>query len=220
MNYRDLLASLLPLVAYRAEQKALNAEITAEGNAFSLVSMTADDIAGAVTPLFSDGLLDDWERVLDLTPGDDDSWQQRLEAVLIKLAETGGLSRAYFIKLAATAGYTITIDELEPFRAGVNRTGEPLYSEDSIWIWRVNVFNSNQKIYRFRAGASAAGESLMSFGDDILETTLNDLKPAHSYCYFAYNVDRLRLPYYDGSFSFDGDTSFSMQNYIQDTTED
>ncbi|OWS76288.1 phage tail protein [Pantoea sp. VS1] len=188
MNYRDLLASLLPLVAYRAEQKALNAEITAEGNAFSLVSMFADDIAGAVTPLFADGMLADWERVLDLTPGSDDSWQQRLEAVLIKLAETGGLSRAYFIKLAATAGYTITIDEFEPFRAGINSAGDVLYVPEIIYVWAVNV-SSSVSVYYFRAGASLPGERLSTFGDKVLESIFENLKPAHTYCYFTYEEE-------------------------------
>lgn len=188
MNYRDLLASLLPLVAYRPEQKVLNAELTAEGNAFSRVSMSADDISGAVTPLFSDGLLDDWERVLDLTPGDDDSWQQRLEAVLIKLAETGGLSRAYFIKLAATAGYTITIDEFEPFRAGVSRAGDTLYVPEIIYVWAVNV-SSSVSVYYFRAGASLPGERLSTFGDKVLESIFENLKPAHTYCYFTYEKE-------------------------------
>lgn len=188
MNFRDLLASLLPLVAYRAEQKALNAEITAEANAFSLVSMSINDISGAVTPLFADGLLADWERMLDLTPGEDDSWQQRLEAVLIKLAETGGLSRAYFIKLAATAGYTITIDEFEPFRAGVSRAGETLYVPEIIYVWAVHV-KSSVSIYYFRAGTSLPGERLSTFGNKVLESIFESLKPAHTYCYFTYEEE-------------------------------
>ena len=188
MNYRDLLAALLPLVAYRAEQKALNAEITAEGNTFSLISQSADDLSGGVTPLFANGLLADWERVLDLTPGDDSSLQQRLEAVLIKLAETGGLSRAYFIKLAATAGYTITIDEFEPFRAGINRAGEVLYVPEIIYVWAVNV-SSSVSVYYFRAGASLPGESLSTFGDKVLESIFENLKPAHTYCYFTYEKE-------------------------------
>lgn len=220
MSYNTLLALLLPQESYSAAQPNLSAELLAEGNVLDKTALYAQKVLNGVTPFFAADLIVDWERVVGITPGANSTYQERRERVLIKLREIGGLSIPYFIRLAESIGYTITIDELEPFRAGVNRTGEPLYSEDSIWIWRVNVFNSNQKAYRFRAGASAAGESLMSFGDDILETTLNDLKPAHSYCYFAYNVDRLRLPYYDGSFSFDGDTSFSMQNYIQNTTED
>lgn len=182
---RDLLASLLPAVAYSPEQKTLNAELTAEGNTFEKTDATANNALDGVTPLFSGNLLNDWERVLDLTPGDDASLQQRLEAVLIKLAETGGLSRAYFIKLAATAGYTITIDEFEPFRAGTNRAGDVLYVPEIIYVWAVNV-SSSVSVYYFRAGASLPGERLSTFGDKILETIFENLKPAHTYCYFIY----------------------------------
>ncbi|MGC8341860.1 YmfQ family protein [Pantoea ananatis] len=185
MNYRDLLASLLPPVAYNAEHKTLNAEITAEANAFSLLSSSADEVSGAVTPLFSDGLIGDWERVLELTPGEDDSWQQRLESVLLKLAETGGLSRAYFIKLAATAGYTITINEFEPFRAGTNRAGDILYVPEIIYVWAVHV-KSSVTVYYFRAGVSLPGERLATYGDKVLETIFENLKPAHTFCYFTY----------------------------------
>ncbi|MGJ8503284.1 YmfQ family protein, partial [Glaesserella parasuis] len=31
-----------------------------------------------------------------------------------------------------------------------------------------------------------AGERLTDFGDRILEEFFTDLKPAHTYCYFAY----------------------------------
>ncbi|WP_405424298.1 YmfQ family protein [Pantoea stewartii] len=188
MNYRDLLASLLPPVAYDANQVKLDAELTAEGNALSLISSSADEVTGAVTPLFSDGLLNDWERVLELTPGEEDTWQQRLDAVLIKLAETGGLSRAYFIKLAATAGYTITIDEFEPFRAGINRAGDQLYVPEIIYVWAVNV-KSSVTVYYFRAGASLPGERLATYGNKVLETIFENLKPAHTYCYFTYEEE-------------------------------
>lgn len=183
---RDLLASLLPTVAYSPEQKTLNAELTAEGNTFEKTDATANNALDGVTPLFSGNLLNDWERVLDLTPGDDDSWQKRLEAVLVKLLETGGLSREYFIRLAASIGYTITIEELEPFRAGLGRAGDYLYEEEIIWVWRVNIQNSGTQSYRFRSGSSAAGERLATFGDPVIEEVFRDLKPAHTFCYFAY----------------------------------
>ncbi|WP_437614807.1 YmfQ family protein [Erwinia sp. V71] len=188
MSYRDLLASLLPPVAYSPEQPALNAELTAEGEVFRLADYSAEDVLGAVTPFSASALLTDWERVLELAPGADDSYQQRLEAVLIKLAETGGLSRAYFIRIAATAGYTITIDEFEPFRAGVSRAGDVVYVEGIIWVWAVNV-QSSVSVYYFRAGASLPGERLATFGDKVLESIFESLKPAHTYCYFTYEEE-------------------------------
>lgn len=209
MSYSTLLALLLPQESYSVEQPKLAAELQAEGNALDKIALYAQRVLNGITPFFAADLLADWERVLALTPGVSDTYQARQARVLAKLAETGGLSIPYFTQLALGMGYRITIDEIEPFRAGINRAGEVLYPEDSIWLWRVNVFSSNIITYLFRAGASAAGESLMSFGDPIIESAFNDLKPAHTYCFFAYNVDLIRRPYYDGSFKFDGRTRYS-----------
>ncbi|MDK4581531.1 phage tail protein, partial [Kingella kingae] len=62
------------------------------------------------------------------------SYANRLSDVLIKINAIGGLSIPYFIDLARAAGYTITIGEPQPFRAGINRTGDRLAREDIMWV--------------------------------------------------------------------------------------
>jgi uncharacterized protein YmfQ (DUF2313 family) len=42
--------------------------------------------------------------------------------------------------MASRIGYTITIDELQPFRVGSSRCGDTLYIDDIIFTWRVNVY--------------------------------------------------------------------------------
>ncbi|GJL37219.1 phage tail protein [Enterobacter hormaechei] len=183
---KALLSLLLPPVAYDSEQPRLSAELTAEAAAFDATTITAAIALNAVTPFYAQTLLSDWERVLELTPAAGATYQQRLQRVLAKLAEVGGLSIPYFVQLAGRLGYTITIDEPQPFRAGVNRAGDRLWIKDIIWVWRVNVQNSGTQVYRFRTGSSAAGEHLTSFGDPVIEEIFSDLKPAHTFCYFAY----------------------------------
>lgn len=185
-NAKNLLSLLLPPVAYDTQQPALSAELSAEGNAFDATDESANNALNAVAPFFADNLLSDWERVLGLTAQSGASYQQRQQRVLAKLAETGGLSIPYFTRLASSLGYTVTIDEPQPFRAGTNRAGDRLYVEDIIWVWVVNVKNSGTLVYRFRAGNSAAGERLTLFGDPVIEEVFQDLKPAHTFCYFAY----------------------------------
>lgn len=186
MTFSTLLGLLLPPVAYDTQQPKINAEIQAEGSALDSASILANALLGGITPFYANNLLVDWERVLDITAEPEASYQQRLQVVLIKLSESGGLSTPYFKRIAASAGYQITIDELEPFRAGVNRAGDVISVPDVIWVWRVNVFGSKTQTFRFRAGASAAGERLSSFSDTVLETVFNNLKPAHTFCYFTY----------------------------------
>ncbi|MGL5344860.1 MAG: YmfQ family protein [Plesiomonas sp.] len=186
MKHEALLLALLPPRSYAREGQHLRAELGAEGAIFDGVRQRSDNVLNAVTPFYAHDLLPDWERVLDVTHENEDTYQQRLNRVLTKIAETGGLSIPYFKRLASSMGYHITIDELDAFRAGRNRAGDTIYSPDVIWIWRVNVFGSKVQTYRFRAGASTAGERLSYFADTVIETVFNDLKPAHTFCYFTY----------------------------------
>lgn len=184
-GHSELLALLLPPLSYAPTGTALRAELSAEGKALDAALTNADRTQGAITPFFAEQLLPDWERVCGITPPQGATYQQRLQVVQVKLAETGGLSIPYFTKLAASLGYVITIVELQPFRAGVNRAGDPLWVEDILWVWQV-VVASQSRSYQFHAGLSAAGERLMTFGDPVIEAVFNELKPAHTFVYFAY----------------------------------
>jgi len=185
-EYQALLGLLLPPKSYSLDGKRISAELLAEGNSLAQAENKSNEVLDGVTPLLAVSLLSDWGRVLDISPSSGMTVQQRRQQVLARINATGGLSRAYFINLAKSLGYDITIDEPQPFRAGVSRAGERLYVEDIIWVWIVNILNVNAQIYRFRAGSSVSGERLMTFGGDVLEPMFNDLKPAHTYVVFTY----------------------------------
>lgn len=182
MNHRDTLRLLFP-----AELTGVFDDDTAlEGKHLDTVQASAECL---LDEMFADrayNLLTDWERVCALIPDPDAPLQARRDAVVKELRERGGLSRAYFIDLAASFGWVITIDELLPFMCGWGRCGDALCIEGVRWIWRVNV--SGQAAYLFRAGISAAGERLCWWiADMALEGLFNDLKPAHTYVIFNYN---------------------------------
>ncbi|WP_429496760.1 YmfQ family protein [Robbsia andropogonis] len=188
-SHADLLARLLPPVAYDPNGANLQLELTAEGNALDAANTSADKVLGAITPWFASELLPDWERVLNLTPSADATVQQRIVAAVAKINETGGLSIPYFKSLASSLGYTIEIVEPQPFRVGTSRIGDVLYIDDVIFIWQVVVDGAPSLSYAFRVGQSYVGERLMSFADPVLETTFEDLKPAHTYVYFSYKTE-------------------------------
>ncbi|WP_140918371.1 YmfQ family protein [Limnobaculum xujianqingii] len=189
MNSAELLGLLLPPVSYDPNGLRIKTELSAEGIQLDKVKEHAQLVLGAITPFYAGNLLSDWERLLAILPPNESTYQQRLERVIAKLAETGGLNVPYFTRLAASLGYTITINEPQPFRAGQGRAGDRIYSPDIIHVWEVNIFGSSTPVYRFRAGISRAGERLTSFGDAIIETIFNDLKPAHTYVVFKYFED-------------------------------
>ncbi|OWY38047.1 phage tail protein [Xenophilus sp. AP218F] len=184
--YRQLLAQLLPPDSYQPGQPRLAAELAGEGAALDRAEQQAGQLAGATTPLRAEALLPEWERVCGLSPAPDATYQQRQQAVLAKLAETGGLSIPYFQRLAQGMGYHIAISEPQPFRAGLNRVGDQLWRKEVRWVWQVTVYGDKVRPYRFRAGQSLAGERLTAFGDPMLEELFQDLKPAHTFVYFAY----------------------------------
>lgn len=185
-SYAGLLGLLLPPGCYAPDRPQLAAELRAEGNVLASVEQKSAEIATGITPFLAVSLLADWERVLALSPGDGMTLQQRRQQVIAALNATGGLSRRYFVNLAKSLGYNVTIDEPEPFRAGHNRAGERIWIPEIIWVWVVNISDGQVPVYRFRAGSSVAGEHLMTYGINLIETLFQDLKPAHTQVVFNY----------------------------------
>ncbi|GAB7527903.1 DUF2313 domain-containing protein [Pseudomonas sp. 3A(2025)] len=139
-------------------------------------------------PASTNELLSDWERVAglpDKCSGElEETLQGRKNALLAKLSSTGGQSAAYFIELARTLGYVVTIEEFRPFRAGRSCAGDALTNGPWRFTWRVHAPQTS--IISFRAGISGAGERLRIWGNDTLECKINQLKPAHTFALFAY----------------------------------
>lgn len=187
MTHGQLLTLLLPPVSYDMAGKYLQAQLNAEGKALDTAQAAADLVSDGITPYRAGDLLADWERVLGLD-ATSDNYQGRLEAVLIKLAETGGLSIPYFIKLASSIGYTIQINEFLPFMVDYSRVDrDALYEEDVVWCWEVVILGGeNQSTYPFYVDRSRVDERLLSIGDAVIETVFQDLKPAHTFVFFTY----------------------------------
>lgn len=133
-------------------------------------------------------MLADWERAYGLPDGcggEGDSLAQRRGALLARIAERGGQSRAYFIAVAAALGYDVTIEEIRPFRAGISRAGDPAYGADWIFTWRMMAPETT--VTEFRAGISTAGEPLRAWGNERLECVIRRIAPAHTTVLFSYS---------------------------------
>jgi uncharacterized protein YmfQ (DUF2313 family) len=147
---------------------------------FARIDVRADDLMGELDPRTAVELLPNWEVVLGL-PEDGQTLgstiAERQAAVARKFLAQGGSTPAYFIQLAALAGYVATITE----------TGMPLHT------WRMNVDLSRSPSgtqavsAAFRTGASRTGERLRSWSVAELEAIINKAKPAHTVVLFAYS---------------------------------
>ncbi|NVZ27720.1 DUF2313 domain-containing protein [Pseudomonas gingeri] len=157
------------------------------------IELARVDVRGEALPMEANPsttseMLSDWERgagLPDKCSGVlEETVQGRKNALLEKLSSTGGHSAAYFIELARVLGYTVTIQEYRPFRAGLSRAGEAVTNGDWVFTWLIRVPETS--VISFRAGVSAVGERLRTWGNDTLECKINQLKPAHTNALFSY----------------------------------
>lgn len=132
-------------------------------------------------------LLPDWERAFglpDACAAPDDSTVARRAALVARVIERGGQSRAYFIAYAAALGFTVTITEFRPSRIGEAEIGDPIYDDAWAHTWRINAPATT--VIEGRIGLSTIGDPIRDWGNDRLECALSHLKPAQTALLFAY----------------------------------
>jgi len=115
---------------------------------------------------------------------------ERRVALVNKMTTIGGQSREFFIGVAATLGYAITITEFSPFQFGVSSFGGArgvLNIPGGRYVWRVTV--PDPRTTRFRFGASSFGRNsfLEITRAEDLECVLSRWKPAHTILQFDYS---------------------------------
>lgn len=140
-------------------------------------------------PATADELLPEWEYTLGLPDpcaGPSPTLQQRRAQVRARFALGGSASVADITAYAADLGYAITITQFAPAVAGRLRAGQPCLGLAWAFAWRVNA--PPTAVVRFRAGISAAGEPLSSFGDQVLFCEMGRIAPAHTTVTIAYQA--------------------------------
>jgi uncharacterized protein YmfQ (DUF2313 family) len=137
-------------------------------------------------------LLPEWAAFLDLandcTDGLPETLVEQRFAAYRKVVLPGGQNRFHFAEVARGLGYDIDIQDIHEFFAFVveaSAVEDPIY--DDAWAFVAEI-HSTQVTPRFaRAGLTVAGEPLVTFGNELLECTLDAIKPAH--CLFLYVYD-------------------------------
>lgn len=192
-DHKKVLAKLYPPISYDVNGERFLAQCEVDGNAFDRLQKSAVDLLQIIEPATSNTMLSDWERLCGIKTDYSNNYQARVKRVIAKLNAIGGLSIPYFKRVAESIGYRIEIKEFSPLANDLPTTGDLAQfrneaQESLIFMWRVTVLNSDDNIVYFRAGTSFAGDHLVEFGDPIIEEFFRDLKPAHTYCYFAYQT--------------------------------
>lgn len=146
-----------------------------------------------VNPGTSLELLADYERVLGvdpcLGPASGLPLAVRQGLALQRWTAGAGVTRAYFIGLAATLGIAITIEESAPSVAGVLEAGAELVPAPGVYEWIVTL-PAPALLLEFEAGAAEAGSPLGDFTPSTtLECLIRRQAPAHTTVYFRYLED-------------------------------
>lgn len=189
-DYLEQLKTLLPPGQAFPRDASTTLHTLLDGMSIELarVDARASVLPQEANPSTSAELLSDWERVAGLPDKCagvlEETLQGRRNALLTKLISTGGQSAAYFIELAASLGYTVTIEQFRPFRVGMSRAGDSLTNGPWVFTWLIRA--PEVTVTSFRVGRSAVGERLRTWGNDTLECKINQLKPAHTIALFAY----------------------------------
>ena len=178
-GYLTLLQDLLPPGAAwtREPDAGLTKLLAALAEELSRIDARTEDLIREANPMTTTELLTDWERVAglpDACTGQLETVQQRRDALVARLSDTGDQSAAFYIALAASLGFTVTIEE------GV---GTPGTDE---WAFQWHVHAPEVSIRYARAGEAVAGDPIRSWGNDLLECAFNRRKQAHMEIVFVY----------------------------------
>lgn len=193
-TYLRMLQDALPrgLAWTRREDATLTKLLTAMAEEFARVQVRADALLAEADPRMTLELLRQWEDALGLPDPCINSPRNsiviRRNAVVSRLSSEGGQSVAFFVALAASLGFTITatdIIEYREFKCDVSTVDTPLYSEDWMFVWEVHAPVATPTF--FRAGVFAAGEPIVTFGNDPLTCAFEKAKPAHTKVLFVFD---------------------------------
>lgn len=154
----------------------------------SRVDARALQLVDEVDPRTTAELFSDWERVAGLPDAcviafaGDQTAAQRRASLVGRLATLGGQSAAYYIALAASLGYTVTITEfLEHSVADDVEHG--LYGAAWNFAWQVNgALNTVTDI----TVESVVEDAISIWGNTLLECVIKRLAPAQSTVLFSY----------------------------------
>lgn len=127
-------------------------------------------------PGTTDELLPEWEETLGLPDpcaGESPTVANRRAQVVMRLANSGGQSIAFYYSQAELIGCSIIIEQQVPFSMGSSGMGDPIGGSEWAHVWTVWVpFNDTPGAVQY-------------WGNAVLECEFETLSPAHTVIQFA-----------------------------------
>lgn len=188
-QYKLFLLKLLPRgMAWPRDNKwFISKLIDGIAQEFYRVGLRAQVLLAEKDPRATLELLEEWEAVVGIPDGcapPAPTLDRRRADVTARLTQEGALTRQFYIDFAAYLGFTITITEYRPFRAGISKAGDPVSNGDWVYTWLVT--GPVETINFFSAGRNQAGDPLANWGNQFLECAMDKRKPAETIVLYAY----------------------------------
>ncbi|MCB6182302.1 DUF2313 domain-containing protein [Leeia sp. TBRC 13508] len=186
-RYASLLAKLLPPTSYEPNAEMLSASLLLDGQRLDFAEDFAQSVIDAMSPATCPvSMIPDWESVYGLpdpcTPRGSLSISSRRQRLIAKEKELGGLSKTYFIALAASIGFQISITELGAYTCEMS-CESPVADEGWDFVWQINAPSVSIQEATVEDGVETP---LRYWGNTLLECVLRPLRPAHTILLFAY----------------------------------
>ncbi len=137
-EYKQLLKSLLPKgkALTQAADSYFDQYMKALAEEFVRVDDRQDDLITERQVLFTSELLEEHESDYNITDPAE-NLEDRRTALYAKLIARGGQYKEYFESIANGMGYEITIEEFQPFFAGISTAGATCGDIWLLFIWYV-----------------------------------------------------------------------------------
>jgi uncharacterized protein YmfQ (DUF2313 family) len=188
-TYRQLLTGLLPQgdAWSREPGSVLGRLLEGFGAEPARAHNRLLDLLDEADPRTTLELLPEWERFAGLPDpcsGLAPSLAGRREQLTAKVTQRGGQTPAYFIGLAASLGFVVTITEFPAFDCGSD-CDAAVNGPAWLFAWQVN---APETTISEMGCESFCDEPLRHWGNEPLECALSRLKPAHTHVMFAYGA--------------------------------
>lgn len=189
-DFQSALWSLMPRGrAWNREPGSTQDQVLAAfAPSFQRASAAAVGLIADAFPATAVDMIPEWQATLGLPDpcaGPAPTIAQKRQQIVARLTNTGGQSARFYIGLAAALGYTVTVTNYAPFRAGQSSAGQQLGTTDWFFTWSINA--PLNTVTHFSAGQSAAGEPLAMWGNAVLQCELQAAAPAHTVLQFHYS---------------------------------
>lgn len=186
-QYRDALLALLPKGdAWPTDLDSVMAKhMLGIAEEFARIDARAEDLLKESHPSTAFETFEQWEEQYGLPhscSGDEQTFQERRQALIQAYQEHGGQSREFFIAMAALIGFEITITEYKERTFG-DDLGDLFGGVEWNYVWQTNAALNN---YSERSMGEPMGEYYRAWGNQRLECLFNRLVHAHRHIIFSY----------------------------------